>query len=139
MIDYSAEVTAAFVSKHSDGSNLTSTRRMNLRYETAKFLLTNRFSHLVDELDAKAAAQHKAGLDEWGLVFGSVSEATDISTYVSLLFRTSSTHRYFDRARDTLFDAVHPLLQAIGRYAGCYVSLIAGSPKTDDEKGFFTA
>jgi len=53
-------------------------------------------------------------------------------------FRTSS-HRYFDRARDTLFDAVHPLLQAIGSYVGCYVSLIAGSPETDGDKGFFTA
>jgi len=44
------------------------------------------------------------------------------------------------RTRDTLFDAVHPLLQAIGSYAGCYVSLIAGSAEKDDtEKGFFTA
>ena len=43
-------------------------------------------------------------------------------------------------ARDTLFDAVHPLLQVIGNYAGCYVSLIAGNAEKDDtNKGFFTA
>ena len=53
--------------------------------------------------------------------------------------QASQTHHYLDRARDTLFDAVHPLLQAIGSYAGCYVSLIAGSPEKDDNKGFFTA
>jgi hypothetical protein len=44
------------------------------------------------------------------------------------------------RTRDTLFDAVHPLLQAIGTYAGCYVSMIAGSAEKDDPGGgFFTA
>lgn len=48
--------------------------------------------------------------------------------------------RFISRARDSLFDAVYPLLQAIGSYAGCYVSLIAGNPgKDDDDKGFFTA
>lgn len=52
---------------------------------------------------------------------------------------TSSTHHCIDRARDTLFNAVHPLLEAIGSYAGCYVSLIVGSPETVDNKGFFTA
>lgn len=54
-------------------------------------------------------------------------------------FRTSPTHRRLDRARDSLFDAVHPLLHAIGSYAGCYISLIAGSPEKGDDKGFFTA
>lgn len=44
------------------------------------------------------------------------------------------------RARETLFDATYPLLQAIGSYAGCYVSLIAGNPAgPTDDKGFFTA
>lgn len=56
-----------------------------------------------------------------------------------LRFRTSLTHRCSVRARDSLFDAVHPLLQAIGTYAGCYVSLIAGNPEKDDNEGFFTA
>jgi len=54
-------------------------------------------------------------------------------------FQTSLTHCCLDRARDSLFDAVHPLLQAIGRYAGCYVSLIAGNAEKDDDNGFFTA
>ena len=40
---------------------------------------------------------------------------------------------------DSLFEAVHPLIEAIGAYAGCYISLIAGSPPKDDYKGFFTA
>lgn len=50
------------------------------------------------------------------------------------------THIHILRARDTLFDAVHPLLQAIGSYAGCYVSLIAGNDGTNEtDEGFFTA
>ena len=52
---------------------------------------------------------------------------------------TSLTHDCFDRARNALFDAVHPLLQAIGTYAGCYVSLIAGNPEKGNDEGFFTA
>jgi hypothetical protein len=112
---------------------------MNLYHDMAKFLLANQFSHLVDELNKMAAAQHKVNADEWGLILRSISEAKDVSKYVSLLIRTSSTHCYFDRACDTLFDAIHPLLQAISSYVGCYVSLIAGSPKMGDEKGFFMA
>ena len=54
-------------------------------------------------------------------------------------FLTSLTHVSTYRARDSLFDAVHPLLQAIGRYAGCYVSLIAGNAPKDTDDGFFTA
>ena len=44
------------------------------------------------------------------------------------------------RARDTLFDAVYPLLEAIGSYAGCYVTLIAGNAgKGNTDEDFFTA
>ena len=56
-----------------------------------------------------------------------------------LYFRFLLAHVYVRRARDALFDAVHPLLQAIGSYAGCHVSLIAGSAETETDKGFFTA
>lgn len=54
-------------------------------------------------------------------------------------FQTLSTHAFVSSARDSLFEAVHPLIEAIGAYAGCYVSLIAGSPQKDDASGFFTA
>ena len=43
------------------------------------------------------------------------------------------------RARECLFDAVYPLLRAIGLYAGCYVSLIAGNSTGPTDEGFFTA
>ena len=49
-------------------------------------------------------------------------------------------HVPVSRARDTLFDAVHPLLEAIGAYAGCHISLIAGSAGDGGtDEGFFTA
>lgn len=44
------------------------------------------------------------------------------------------------RARDSLFDAVFPLLEGIGTYADCYVTLVAGNAGKDDcDEGFFTA
>ena len=47
---------------------------------------------------------------------------------------------FISRARDTLFDAVYPLLEAIGSYAGCYVTLVAGNTEKDDsDNEFFTA
>lgn len=55
-------------------------------------------------------------------------------------FPTPFTHICAYRAHDSLFDAVHPLLQAIGSYAGCYVSLIAGDAGTEVAgDAFFTA
>lgn len=56
---------------------------------------------------------------------------------------TSTTYIWLLSARDTLFDAVYPLLEAIGSYAGCYVTLVAGNASkdnTDDtDAEFFTA
>ena len=50
------------------------------------------------------------------------------------------TRRCICSARDTLFDAVHPLLQAIGTYGNCYVSLIVGNADTGEtDEEFFTA
>lgn len=86
MLDYPSELNAAFVSKYADGKGLTSGQRMNLRYETAKSLLSNRFSHLVKELDKKAAAQHEADMDEWNMVLSDISAAKDIPKYVLFLF-----------------------------------------------------
>ena len=41
MLDYSAEVNATFISQYTNGRSLTSVQRMNLHYNTAKFLLYN--------------------------------------------------------------------------------------------------
>ena len=58
-----------------------------------------------------------------------------------LLFPNISDRHAFTSTRDTLFDAVYPLLQAIGSYAGCYITLIAGNAAAEGakDKGFFTA
>ena len=57
-----------------------------------------------------------------------------------LIFLPSLTLGRVYRAHDTLFDAVHPLLQAIGSYANCYVSLIVGNADVAEPDGeFFTA
>ena len=41
-------------------------------------------------------------------------------------------------ACDTLFTAIHPLLQLIRRYSGCYVTLLAAAPDLTDGKPYFS-
>jgi hypothetical protein len=143
MSDYATDVNAALLTRCPDPSALSAAQKLNMRYDVAKTLLSSeKYSHLTEELDAKAVAQHDIDATEWSLALEDISSAKDVSRCVSLSvnFDSSNLCACMFRARDTLFDAVHPLLQAIGTYAGCYVSLIAGSPAKDDSSdGFFTA
>ena len=53
--------------------------------------------------------------------------------------RASSAYTTISRARDTFFEAIHPLLRVIGSYAGCHVSLIVGDVQKDETKDEFFA
>ncbi|KAF9782647.1 hypothetical protein BJ322DRAFT_1110523 [Thelephora terrestris] len=120
--DYATEIDDAVATVLANRPKLDSCQRMNICYEVAQSLLKSKGADFIEELERKAAAQHEAAKEEWNLILEDISAAEDVS-----------------QARDTLFDAVHPLLQATGSYAGCHVSLIAGSPGKDGEDGFFTA
>jgi len=141
MSEYPLEVNAAFVSRHGDGKDLTSAQRLNSRYDVAKALLSNQYSHLVGQLDKKAAAQHSIEMDEWSMILEDISLVGDVGRYVSLFLILDLVDlNLISRTRDTLFDAVYPLLEAIGNYAGCYVTLVAGNAEKDDTgEAFFTA
>jgi hypothetical protein len=82
MLDHPDVVKAAFVSRYSDGGNLTNVEKINLRRKLANTLLNNGHSHLKDGLDKKAAAQFKADTDEWDLALEDVFAAKDPSQYV---------------------------------------------------------
>ena len=118
-------------------------QRMNLQHSVAKGLLDKQYSHLGDALEKKALDQHNMAVNEWNLILDNVSFADDVPQYVFfflLFFHIPLTHTHIYRARDTLFDAIHPLLQVIGSYANCYVSLVARNSKSDEaDEGFFTA
>ena len=140
MLDYPEAVKASFIHRYGDGGKIPSAQRMNFRYDVAKSLLAQKYSHLTGDLEAKAIRQHDAELDEWNLILDGVSFAEDVPRYVLPFLLPPLTYGYTYSARDTLLDAVHPLLQAIGSYADCCVSLIvgnAGTRETDAE--FFTA
>lgn len=142
MLDHPDLINAVFLHRYGDAKGLTNTQRINERNALAKSLLAGQCSNLVSGLDKKAADQHKATLNQWNLILDDISSAQNVSKYVlPLPFSwVPLTHIYTCRARDTLFDAVHPLLQAIGSYANCYVSLIAGNTETrEDDTEFFTA
>jgi len=141
MLDHPETLTSAFVSKYADGKNFTNVEKMNLRNTLAKTLLNTTYSHLKEGLNARAGKQYQADMEEWNLSLPNISSAKDVARYVKFhVPKSPFAHFGIDRARDTLFDAVHPLLQAIGSYAGCYVSLIAGNAEKDDtDQGFFTA
>ena len=86
MLDYAREVNTAFVSWHGDGKNFSNAQRLNLRYDVAKALLNGQYSHLINELDNKAKAQHDAEMDEWNLILDDISLAEDVPQYVFFLF-----------------------------------------------------
>jgi hypothetical protein len=139
MREFGNEIDAGFSTLYGD-KILTGVERMNLRYDVAKLQLGSKSPSFVEELEKRALAEHKLAVKEWQMLLQDIDSAEDIAQYA-----LPSSHVYiyinfrFSRTRDNLFEAVHPLLQAIGGYAGCYVSLIAGCPPGDDEEGFFTA
>jgi len=142
MLDHADLVNAAFVSRHGDGRAFNNHERLNVKYSLAKTMLLSHYAHLTGELDRKASVTHDVAMEEWGLILNSISLAPDVSRYAFPLpyLWIPLAHAPVFRARDTLFDAVHPLLQAIGSYAGCHVSLIAGRAEKDEtDRGFFTA
>jgi len=140
MFEYPDVVDKAYLDKYGDDS-LASIQKINLRYDVAKALFVERYSHLTAELEEKADEQLNEELDQWNLVMEDISSAENVSEYgPSPFFLSSVTYTYVFSIRDTLFDAVHPLLQFIGTYADCHVSLIVGNAGTgESEKEFFTA
>ena len=55
---------------------------MNLRFDMAKLLLAQKYSHLITELEKKATEQHNADTDEWGLILDGISFAEDVPQLV---------------------------------------------------------
>ena len=141
MRDYPDEVKTAFSEQYGDSKDLSNAQRMNSQHVVAKSLLYREYAHLLDELGERAKAEHEVGMNEWDMVLGNLSHAENVvqCVYLSLFFYSLTDPCLIFRARESLFDAVYPLLQAIGSYAGCYVSLVAGSPKNTIDDGFFTA
>lgn len=79
MFDYADIVNAAFVSRYSDGKNLTGAQRMNLRHDLAKSMLHRQYSHLITDLEKKSAAQHSVEREEWNMILQDISLAEDVS------------------------------------------------------------
>lgn len=79
MLDYSEKVDDAFVGRCRDVDSLSNVQKMNLRYDVAKELFNEEYSHLADELKKKADEQHDTELDEWNLILEDISSAPDVS------------------------------------------------------------
>ena len=142
MREYPDEVKKAFAKAHGDGKDLEKGQRLKFQNDVAKDLLYGTYSHLVPEIEDAVDEEQDAGMAEWDLALDNISLAEDITQYnLYCLFLVISDKFVITSTRDTLFDAVHPLLQAIGTYAGCHVTLIAGNAAVEGtaEKGFFTA
>lgn len=77
-MNYSSEVSGAFLECHGN-KTLTGVEKMNLRYDVAKNLFTEKYSHLTDELEREAIEQHKVDLKQWGLILDDISLGEDVS------------------------------------------------------------
>lgn len=95
MVDYPDKVNDAFLQQH-DGGHLTRTQKMNKRYDVAKALLAEKYSHLTSELEEEAEKQYQADFNEWNLLLDSISLAANVSQWVApfvppLVLLTSSS------------------------------------------------
>lgn len=75
---YPDEVEEAFLQRVGD-KTLTNAQKMNLRYDVAKTLLAEQYSHLKSELEDIAAEQYEVDLSQWNLVLDGISLAEDVS------------------------------------------------------------
>ena len=79
MLEYPDVVDKAYLEKYGDGDSLASIQKVNLRYDVAKALFTERYSHLTAELEEKLEEQHNEELDQWNLVLEDISSADNVS------------------------------------------------------------
>ena len=139
MLDYPYKVNAAFAGWYGNSKNLSNMQCLNFQHDVAKAILSDRHSHLTKELEKKAKAQHAIDMEEWNMILNSITLSNDPAQYVPLSLTLDINWHFTSSTRDTLFDAVYPLLQVIGSYADCYITLIAGNARRDNTKnGFFT-
>jgi hypothetical protein len=91
MRDYPNQVKAALSAQYGDSKDFSGVQRMNSQHEVAKALLRSEYSHLVDELEAKAKVHHVAGMNEWNMVLDEISLAENVvqCVYLSLFRRLS--------------------------------------------------
>jgi len=79
MLEYPGIVQSAFAGRCGDGGKLTNTDKMNVRYDVARTLVNNGYSHLKQELEKNAVAQHIVAKEEWNLMLDDISSAKDVS------------------------------------------------------------
>lgn len=93
MMEYHAQVNAAFVSRHGLGKGFKNVERMNIRHDIAKGMLQGEYSHLINELEDRAKSEHEGDLNEWNLLLEDISLASDVEQYVFVfLFWTSFSY-----------------------------------------------
>lgn len=85
MLDYSDAVDAVFLQRHGECKYISNAQKLNMRYEVAKALLHQKYSHITGALEKKATEQHKVDLNEWNLVLDDISAAQDVAQCVSSL------------------------------------------------------
>lgn len=84
MYEQAEVLNAAFASRYGDGRNLTKGDRLNTRTRLAKSLLARQYSHLVNDLRQNAMDHHRKEMREWDLILEDISEASDVSVWVSI-------------------------------------------------------
>ena len=116
MLDYPDAVNAAFIHQYADGGKLSSAQKMNVRFDVAKVLLAQKYSHLTTELERKATEKHNVELDEWNLILDGVSSAEDVPRYIFSLIDFVSfvdTAAFIEPAIPFSTPSTHSLRQSV--------------------------
>lgn len=131
-------INGYFVAKYGEGKGMDQIEWLHKQNEIAKRLISTDYKHLVMALEKRAKETHERELKGWGLGLEDIGQAEDVQLWVSLFSIGPLPLMLFCSARDSLLSAVQPLLNLIGSYLGCYVTLIAAALNDANSEPYFS-
>ena len=79
MLDYPTTIDKAFFRRHGNSAPFSGVQKINMRYEVAKTLFTEKYSHLTAELEERVDNQQDEELAQWNMLFENISLAENVS------------------------------------------------------------
>ena len=132
-------INGYFVAKYGEGKGMDQIEWLHKQNEIAKRLISTDYKHLVMALEKRAKETHERELKGWGLGLEDIGQAEDVQLWVSLFSIGPLPLMLFCSTCDTLMSAVRPLLNLIGSYLGCYITLIAAAIDDANDTLYFSA
>jgi hypothetical protein len=80
VLENTAQVDAAFVSKYGEGRGMDGAERMNKRQDLAKRILYGEHKNQIPALENRAREDHKQEIKQWSMLLDDITQASDVDT-----------------------------------------------------------